>query len=149
MYKIGSSNPSTCRHFVVHTVSCTHTHISTRMQAAYPPSSPPSPIRSRKIASIPGFRAPPKPKPPPIEELTTRELRDLYDRNAKILATPSVNSFRFYPCHVHPASDAYTIDFFFLFFFSVSAGRPRRRRMSRASWPSKPTSKQGCTSSKG
>lgn len=41
---------------------------------------------------MPGFRVPPKPKPPPIEELTIRELRDLYDRNTKILATPSVNT---------------------------------------------------------
>jgi hypothetical protein len=60
------------------------------MQAAYPLTSPPSPIRSRKIPPIPGFRVPPKPKPPPINELTIRELRDLYDRNAKILAMPSV-----------------------------------------------------------
>jgi hypothetical protein len=42
---------------------------------------------------MPGFRVPPKPKRPPIEKLTIRELRDLYDRNAKILATPSVNRF--------------------------------------------------------
>jgi hypothetical protein len=60
------------------------------MQAAYPLSSPHSPILSRKVAPLPGFRVPPKPKPPPIEELTIRELRDLYDRNAKILAAPSV-----------------------------------------------------------
>ena len=45
---------------------------------------------------MPGFRVPPKPKPPPIEELTVRELRDLYDRNTKILATPSVNTHTFF-----------------------------------------------------
>jgi hypothetical protein len=63
------------------------------MQAANSLCIPPSPIRSRRIAPIPGFRVPPKPKPPPIEELTIRELRDLHDRNAKILATPSVDPF--------------------------------------------------------
>jgi len=67
------------------------------MQAANPISSPPSPIRSRKIAPIPGFRIPPKPKPPPIEELTIRELRDLYDRNAKILATPAPSTSTYVP----------------------------------------------------
>jgi len=45
---------------------------------------------------MPGFRVPPKPKPPPIGELTIRELRDLYDRNAKILATPFVNTSLFF-----------------------------------------------------
>jgi hypothetical protein len=68
------------------------------MQATYPLSNPSSPIRPRKKgAPIPGFRVPPKPKRPPIEELTIRELRDLYDRNAKILATPSVDHFCFCP----------------------------------------------------
>ncbi|KAI9513190.1 hypothetical protein F5148DRAFT_1156780 [Russula earlei] len=67
------------------------------MQAANPLSSLPSPIRSRKFAPIPGFRIPPKPKPPPIEELTIRELRDLYDRNAKILATPAPSTSTYVP----------------------------------------------------
>ncbi|KAH9994109.1 hypothetical protein BJV74DRAFT_831982 [Russula compacta] len=67
------------------------------MQAAYPPSSPPSPIRSRKSAPMPGFRVPPKPKPPPIKELTVRELRDLHDRNAKILATPAPSTSTYVP----------------------------------------------------
>ncbi|KAI0306972.1 hypothetical protein B0F90DRAFT_1665312 [Multifurca ochricompacta] len=46
---------------------------------------------------MPGFRVPPKPKPPPIEELTIRELRDLYDRNAKILATPAPSTSTYVP----------------------------------------------------
>jgi hypothetical protein len=80
------------------------------MQAAYSPGSPSSPVRSRKTGPIPGFRVPPKPKAPPIEELTIRELRDLYDRNAKILATPSVSVF----VSVRPfTSDAYILTFIF------------------------------------
>jgi hypothetical protein len=47
---------------------------------------------------MPGFRVPPKPKRPPIEKLTIRELRDLHDRNAKILATPFVDRFCPFPC---------------------------------------------------
>ncbi|KAI0254911.1 hypothetical protein BJV78DRAFT_1279984 [Lactifluus subvellereus] len=46
---------------------------------------------------MPGFRVPPKPKPPPIEELTIRELRDLYDRNTKILATPAPSTSAYVP----------------------------------------------------
>jgi hypothetical protein len=46
---------------------------------------------------MPGFRVPPKPKPPPIEELTIRELRDLYDRNTKILATPAPSTSTYVP----------------------------------------------------
>ncbi|KAF8258838.1 hypothetical protein EI94DRAFT_1774080 [Lactarius quietus] len=46
---------------------------------------------------MPGFRAPPRPKPPPIGELTVRELRDLYDRNAKILATPAPSTSTYVP----------------------------------------------------
>lgn len=46
---------------------------------------------------MPGFRVPPKPKPPPIGELTVRELRDLYDRNAKILATPAPSTSTYVP----------------------------------------------------
>ncbi|KAH9062167.1 hypothetical protein EDB87DRAFT_1673893 [Lactarius vividus] len=67
------------------------------MQATYPLSAPPSPIRSRRIAPMPGFRVPPKPKPPPIGELTIRELRDLYERNAKILATPAPSTSTYVP----------------------------------------------------
>ena len=88
------------------------------MQAANPLSSLPSPIRSRKIAPIPGFRVPPKPKPPPIEELTIRELRDLYDRNAKILATPSVDHFLFLFMSGHPHLTHISL---FLFFVSLRA----------------------------
>ncbi|KAH9998420.1 hypothetical protein BJV77DRAFT_920797, partial [Russula vinacea] len=60
-------------------------------------SSPSSPIRPRKMAPMPGFRVPPKPKPPPIEKLTIRELRDLHDRNAKILATPAPSTSSYVP----------------------------------------------------
>ncbi|KAH8988598.1 hypothetical protein EDB92DRAFT_1871468 [Lactarius akahatsu] len=67
------------------------------MQATYPLSAPSSPIRSRRMAPIPGFRVPPKPKPPPIGELTIRELRDLYERNAKILATPAPSTSTYVP----------------------------------------------------
>ncbi|KAH8986163.1 hypothetical protein EDB83DRAFT_2514661 [Lactarius deliciosus] len=49
------------------------------------------------MAPIPGFRVPPKPKPPPIGELTIRELRDLYERNAKILATPAPSTSTYVP----------------------------------------------------
>ncbi|KAI0282304.1 hypothetical protein BGY98DRAFT_955282 [Russula aff. rugulosa BPL654] len=68
------------------------------MQATYPLSSPSSPIRPRKKgAPIPGFRVPPKPKRPPIEELTIRELRDLYERNANILAAPAPSTSTYVP----------------------------------------------------
>jgi hypothetical protein len=66
---------------------------------------------------MPGFRVPPKPKRPPIEELTIRELRDLQDRYAKILATPSVDHFCFYPWHAfeHLTHDILNFPFFFFF----------------------------------
>jgi hypothetical protein len=99
------------------------------MQAAYPLTSPPSPIRSRRIPPIPGFRVPPKPKPPPIKELTIRELRDLYDRNAKVLAMPSVIISSHRPCLEQTTSNA---QFFFFFFWLFNLGRPPRRRTFRA-----------------
>ncbi|KAI0068939.1 hypothetical protein BV25DRAFT_1817863 [Artomyces pyxidatus] len=59
--------------------------------------APTSPTRARKAGSIPGFRVPPKPKPVPIEKLTIRELRDLYDRNARILAQPAPSTSTYVP----------------------------------------------------
>jgi hypothetical protein len=47
-------------------------------------------MRPRKSSVPPGFLAPPRPKPRPIEELTVRELQDMYDRNKKILSSPYV-----------------------------------------------------------
>ncbi|KAA1466235.1 hypothetical protein DENSPDRAFT_831013 [Dentipellis sp. KUC8613] len=58
---------------------------------------PISPVRTRKNAPIPGFRSPPKPKARPIEELTVRELRDLYDRNARILSQPAPSTSTYIP----------------------------------------------------
>jgi len=42
----------------------------------------------KKNAPMPGFRVPPKPMLRAIEQLDIRELRERYDRNAKLLATP-------------------------------------------------------------
>ena len=47
-------------------------------------------MQPRKSSIPAGFRAAPKPKPRPVEELTVRELQDMYDRNKKILSSPSV-----------------------------------------------------------
>lgn len=55
-----------------------------------------SPTRTRRASNIPpGFLAPPKPKKRPVEELSVRELRDLYDKNAKILASPAPSTSSF------------------------------------------------------
>ncbi|KAG1755825.1 hypothetical protein EDB19DRAFT_1902008 [Suillus lakei] len=41
---------------------------------AHSPQSPTSPMRSKKTLVLPGFRAPPKPKPKPITQMTTLKL---------------------------------------------------------------------------
>ena len=84
-------------------IDCLHAYqayvcFGTSMNIASPRSTypmPTSPVR-RKSAAMPGFRVPPKPKARPIEELTIRELRDLYERNARILSQPCVLVFRHY-----------------------------------------------------
>lgn len=43
----------------------------------------------KRQATIPGFRAPPRPKRTPIAEMTVRELQDLYTFNKRILAGAS------------------------------------------------------------
>ncbi|KAI0321847.1 hypothetical protein OF83DRAFT_1190458 [Amylostereum chailletii] len=67
---------------------------STSPRASRHPAT--SPVR-RKPVAMPGFRVPPKPKPRPIEELTIRELRDLYDRNTRILAQPAPSTSSYVP----------------------------------------------------
>ncbi|KAG1780125.1 hypothetical protein EV702DRAFT_761562 [Suillus placidus] len=56
---------------------------------AHSPQSPTSPMRPKKTVVLPGFRAPPKPKPKPITEMTARELHDQHDRNARLLNSSS------------------------------------------------------------
>lgn len=46
-------------------------------------------MRPKKTVVLPGFRAPPKPKPKPITEMTARELHDQHDRNARLLNSSS------------------------------------------------------------
>ncbi|KAG6336354.1 hypothetical protein ID866_2749 [Astraeus odoratus] len=53
--------------------------------------SPTSPSRS-KPAAPPGFRAPPRPKPKPIPDMTLRELHDQYDRNERLLCSSSAST---------------------------------------------------------
>ncbi|TFY82596.1 hypothetical protein EWM64_g1408 [Hericium alpestre] len=71
------------------------------MQAASPSNArqrPTSPIRTRKNVPIPGFfRSPLKPKPRPIEQLSVRELHDLYDRNARVLSQPAPSTSTYVP----------------------------------------------------
>ncbi|KAF6762358.1 hypothetical protein DFP72DRAFT_1030950 [Ephemerocybe angulata] len=50
-----------------------------------------SPIR-RKQPAIPGFRPSPRPKRTPISQMTIRELQDLHNLNAKLLADPKAPS---------------------------------------------------------
>jgi len=60
-----------------------------------PQSNPSSPVSSSRSSNPPipkCFRPPPKPKPRPIDELTVRELRDIYNRNKKILSSPPVST---------------------------------------------------------
>lgn len=54
-----------------------------------------SPPYARRLSAAPGsvprgFLASPKPKRRPVEDLSVRELRDLHERNARILASPYV-----------------------------------------------------------
>ncbi|THH13274.1 hypothetical protein EW146_g6926 [Bondarzewia mesenterica] len=58
---------------------------------------PTSPIRPRRNAPIPGFRVPPRPKPRPIEEMTVRELRDLYEKNNRVLSRPAPSTSTYVP----------------------------------------------------
>jgi hypothetical protein len=51
-------------------------------------------MRPKKTVVLPGFRAPPKPKPKPITQMTARELHDQHDRNARLLNSSYVD---FYP----------------------------------------------------
>ncbi|KAG1820311.1 uncharacterized protein BJ212DRAFT_1478439 [Suillus subaureus] len=51
--------------------------------------SPISPMRPKKTVVLPGFRAPPKPKPKSITQMTARELHDQHDRNARLLNSSS------------------------------------------------------------
>ncbi|KAG1892598.1 hypothetical protein F4604DRAFT_1672579 [Suillus subluteus] len=53
------------------------------------PQSPTSPMRPKKTVVLPGFRAPPKPKPKSITQMTARELHDQHDRNARLLNSSS------------------------------------------------------------
>ncbi|GBE79753.1 predicted protein [Sparassis crispa] len=50
----------------------------------------PTRTRNRNSGVPPGFLAPPKPRR--IDQMTTRELHDLYNRNAKALAEPTASS---------------------------------------------------------
>ncbi|KAI0033770.1 hypothetical protein K488DRAFT_47039 [Vararia minispora EC-137] len=57
-----------------------------------------SPARRKSSSTgIPGFRVAPRPKQRPIEELTLRELRDIYDRNTRILAQPAPSTSSYVP----------------------------------------------------
>ncbi|TFK76032.1 hypothetical protein BDN72DRAFT_831477 [Pluteus cervinus] len=57
----------------------------------YAPAFPTSPT-SRRASLVNGFRPSPRPKPRPIEEMTLRELRDVHNLNAKILASPGAST---------------------------------------------------------
>ncbi|KAH7924029.1 hypothetical protein BV22DRAFT_1035617 [Leucogyrophana mollusca] len=56
------------------------------------PQSPISPKRTRKPVMLPGFRAPPKPKPKSVTQMTVRELHDQHDRNSKLLSSASAST---------------------------------------------------------
>ncbi|TFK55809.1 hypothetical protein OE88DRAFT_1652298 [Heliocybe sulcata] len=56
-------------------------------------SRPLSPSRAARHSGVPpGFIAPPRPKPRPIQDLSVRELRELQERNAKILSSGSAST---------------------------------------------------------
>lgn len=51
-----------------------------------------SPTRRTSNVPPPGFRVPPRPKPPPITSLDADELRSLRDKNNRILASPGAST---------------------------------------------------------
>jgi hypothetical protein len=51
-----------------------------------------SPPRRKSNAPPPGFRVPPRPRPPTISQLDADELRSLWDRNHRILASPGAST---------------------------------------------------------
>ncbi|VDB97014.1 unnamed protein product [Peniophora sp. CBMAI 1063] len=80
----------------------THASASTSPVSSSPPNvrSPmasTAAARRRSQPTLPGFRVNTRPKQRKVEELTLRELRDTYERNARILAQPAPSTSTYVP----------------------------------------------------